>query len=315
MMVLQAALFYLPYKVHNSYVQQSSKIIFLCPKWIHTQPLHQVWFFLEGGLIGNFGRDGKAPVSWPKLKTAFVFHHFLIKISFPTRWWSVWSAVTTTGWWWRRLSRSSSSTSSPSSITTPGTLSTLSHVGHSIVFRQTIEISVTCSFHWFDSKYVFDEPVTLQIWSKFCSSWNTLHLFRCLFSRRACKLSASWRPNIFHRSLLGQEICMVRKKIKIIEDNSQKVNAGTVMKRWGTTAPTQKTRDCTRTQISATQCAMSFQQRWLVVVLLFPNPLVHVSSCGSWTSINLNSQNLQPLNVSGVVHNSKRRSRRWRAIP
>ena len=25
--------------------------------------LHQVWFFLEGGLIGNFGRDGKAPVS------------------------------------------------------------------------------------------------------------------------------------------------------------------------------------------------------------------------------------------------------------
>jgi len=35
MMVLQAALFYLPYKV---------------------------WFFLEGGLIGNFGRDGKAPV-------------------------------------------------------------------------------------------------------------------------------------------------------------------------------------------------------------------------------------------------------------
>ena len=73
MMVLQAALFYLPYKVHNSYVQQSSKITFSCPKWIHIQPLHQVWFFLEGGLIGNFGRDGKAPVSWPKLKTAFVF--------------------------------------------------------------------------------------------------------------------------------------------------------------------------------------------------------------------------------------------------
>ena len=71
MMVLQAALFYLPYKVHNSCVQQS--ITFSSPNWINFQSLHQVWFFLEGGLIGNFGRDGKAPVSWPKLKTTFVF--------------------------------------------------------------------------------------------------------------------------------------------------------------------------------------------------------------------------------------------------
>ena len=68
-------------------------------------------------------------------KLLLFFLHFLIKISFPPRWWSVWSAVTTTGWWWRRLSRSSSSTSSPSSITTPGTLSTLSHVGHFIAYH------------------------------------------------------------------------------------------------------------------------------------------------------------------------------------
>ena len=46
------------------------------------------------------------------------------------RWWLAWSPGTTTGWWWRPSSRSSSSTSSPSSTTTPGTLSTLLHVGN-----------------------------------------------------------------------------------------------------------------------------------------------------------------------------------------
>ena len=230
-----------------------------------------MWFFLEGGLIGNFGRDGKAPVSWPKPKTALFFIHFLIKISFPTRWWSVWSAVTTTGWWWRRLSRSSSSTSSPSSITTPGTLSTLSHVGRLIAYHikrcQSLPVSLI--------RWKILSCRTCDFAHDLSFAQSTLHVLSRLFSRRACKLSTSWRPNIFHRSLLGQEICMVGQKINIIEDNSQKVNPGTVMKRWGTTAPTQKSRDSTRTQISATQCVTSFQQRWVVEVLFFPNPLVH----------------------------------------
>ena len=63
MMVLQAALFYLPYKVLSYDQAVESQHNIFCPKWIHIEPLHQVWFFLEGGLIGNFGRDGKAPVS------------------------------------------------------------------------------------------------------------------------------------------------------------------------------------------------------------------------------------------------------------
>ena len=58
MMVLQAALFYLPYKVADDSVEANN----ICNKCKHKM-LHQVWFFLEGGLIGNFGRDGKAPVS------------------------------------------------------------------------------------------------------------------------------------------------------------------------------------------------------------------------------------------------------------
>ena len=201
-MVLQAALFYLPYKVHSSCVQQSSKITFLCPKWIHIQPHHQVWFFLEGGLIGNFGRDGKAPVSWPKPKTALFFIHFLIKISFSTRWWSVWSAVTTTGWWWRRLSRSSSSTSSPSSITTPGTLSTLSHVGRLIAYHikrcQSLPLFID------SKKNTFLSNLWLCTWSKFCPSWNTfqpsvfkasLQTFYFLASKYISPIS-SWTRNL-----------------------------------------------------------------------------------------------------------------------
>ena len=41
----------------------------------------QVWFFLEGGLIGNFGRDGKAPVSEERFRDLdFLFCQVMISV-------------------------------------------------------------------------------------------------------------------------------------------------------------------------------------------------------------------------------------------
>ena len=108
-------------------------------------------------------------------KPLLFFLHVLITISFSPRWWSVLSAVTTTGWWWRRWSRSSSSTSSPSSITTPGTLSTLSHVGRLIEYHikrcQSLPLFI-------DSKKItFLSNLRLCTWSKFAQAET-----RCTYS-------------------------------------------------------------------------------------------------------------------------------------
>ena len=70
-------------------------------------------------------------------------------ISSSARWWSAWRPGTTMGWWWRPSSRSLSSTSSPSSTTTPGTLSTLSHVGILWFFSDTVLVN----FLLFDCNY------------------------------------------------------------------------------------------------------------------------------------------------------------------
>ena len=219
-------------------------------------------------------------------KLLLFFLHFLTKISFPPRWWSVWSAVTTTGWWWRRSSRSSSSTSSPSSITTPGTLSTLSHVGHLIAYH--IKRCRSLPLFIDSMKNTFLTNLWLCIWSKFCSSWYTLHVFSRLFSRRACKLSTSWRPNIFHRSLLGQEICMVRKKINIIEEPTKgKSRYGYETLRYYS-AHTEDERMHKDSNLSNPMCnVFPTEVACNTVVLFFHNPLVHVSSSGGWTLITL----------------------------